>query len=321
MVGIERPAIAIVGPTASGKTTLAIEVAARLGGEVISLDSRQAYRGFTVGTAAPTADELAAAHHHGIGFLEADDRYGAGRFSRLARKWMREIRGRGAIPLLVGGTGLFLRALTHPMFGEPPLDPPFRERLREWIEGRGPNQLKRWGTRLDPALADGRPLDTQRAARTTQLALSTGYPLSWWIAHGEPSHPRLRAVVFRLRVDAEDLRRRIRDRTEAMIESGAWQQEVRGLLGAGLEGSRAFNALGYRDVATLVEGRNSSEQTVERIVAVTYQYARRQRTWFRHQLPGGTISLDASRPPAELAQDVEAVWRRASAEAPANGEE
>lgn len=309
--GVEaRPPIAIVGPTASGKTALAVTVASTLDGEVISLDSRQAYQGFRVGTAAPTAAELERAPHHGVGFLSPDERYGAGRFARLAHRWMADIRGRGRLPILAGGTGLFLRALTHPVFREPELDDRRRAALGVWASSRTDEQLRRWVRRLDPHLAARLGgVDRQRAERTLELALLAGRPLTWWMDNGTPERAPLRPLVAVLELPAGALRERIRRRAEAMLEGGAWEAEVRDLVARGQEGVAAFGALGYADVAAHVRGELSRDETLDRVVSRTWSYARRQRTWFRHQLPDGAMRLDGSEGTNQLARRVIETWR------------
>jgi tRNA dimethylallyltransferase len=134
-------AVAIVGPTASGKTALSLEVAARLNGEIISMDSRQVYRGMDIGTAKATPAQQAAVPHHGLDLVDPDRRFGAGEFARRARLWIEEIRGRGRVPILVGGTGFFLRALTDPIFREPALDPGHRRALQAYLEGLETEEL------------------------------------------------------------------------------------------------------------------------------------------------------------------------------------
>ncbi|MDE2880016.1 tRNA (adenosine(37)-N6)-dimethylallyltransferase MiaA [Candidatus Palauibacter soopunensis] len=304
---------AIAGPTASGKTSVAIEVARRLDGEIISMDSRQAYRGFVIGTAAPSADQLAAAPHHGVGFLDPQERYGAGRFARLATRWLSEIRARGRVPILAGGTGLFLRALTHPMFEEPPLDPARRAALGAWLNRLEREELLRCATRLDPVLAARhRPLDRQRAARTVELALLTGEPLTRWMTRAPAERPPLRTATYVLEWPAPLLRERIARRAEALIRGGAWREEVRDLLACGLDGSRAFDALGYADVAALVRGEAGVDETIDRVSRATWRYARRQRTWFRHQVPENAVvlqALDESTTPGQLARRIATDWR------------
>lgn len=308
---MSRPdALAVVGPTATGKTELSIRVAERLDGEVIGMDSRQAYRGTEVGTAAPTPAERRRVPHHGVAFLEPEERYGAGRFARLARGWMAEIRARGRVPVLAGGTGLFLRALTDPVFEEPEMDPGRRERLEAWTEGRTDGELRRWVRRLDPGLARQlETLDPQRCRRALELALLSGRPLSWWQEHGEPEAPPVEAVVAVLEMEREAHRSRIRERAERLLASG-WKEEVEALLEAGYgEGDPPFSALGYAEVAEVLRGGATEEEALERVFLDTWSYARRQRTWFRNQLPGDALRLDATRPLPDLVERVSRAWR------------
>ena len=324
------PVLAIVGPTATGKTALAVEISRRLGGEVVSMDSRQAYRGMAVGTAAPTTEEMAAARHHGVCFLPPESRYSAGEFARLARGWIADIRSRQNAPLLVGGTGFFLRALLSPVFREPPMDPVRRERLHEWLREKPRGQVRRWALLLDRRLGDRlATVDWQRATRTIELAWLSGRPLSWWQEHGEPEATPVHATVVALRLPAEDHRQRIRDRLAASW--GAWVDEVRALL-PGRSDSHApgWSAVGYRELAAWLDdcgsdsdairtgpGSADDEMDVRRTIEhATWQYARRQRTWFRHQLPESTVWLDARRPTGQLADRIEEELSRAGAPAP-----
>src|SRR5688500_13843882 len=143
-------ALAIVGPTASGKTALSIEVARRLDGEIISMDSRSVFRGMDIGTAKPTPGEQGGIPHWGIDLAEPSERFNAARWADYAREKIGEIRGRGRVPMLVGGTGFFLRALTHPIFQEPELDAGRRKRLHAWMDGQSDEELHRWVSALDP---------------------------------------------------------------------------------------------------------------------------------------------------------------------------
>lgn len=303
--------LAIVGPTASGKTSLAIAVAQRIQGEIISLDSRQAYHGFVVGTAAPAEAELEAAPHHGVGFLDPHERYGAGRFVRAFDGWRAEIEARGRVPILAGGTGLFLRALTHPMFREPDHPPGARDAIEAWLADASDERVRTWASRLDPDLAGGETaIDRQRAGRTIELALLTGRGLSWWIEHGPVERPPIEPLTFVLDPGTERLRERIRARTEAMLAEDAWQDEVRALTEAGHSDTPAFEALGYGAVAALIRGERTRAETVDRIFASTWRYARRQRTWFRHQLPASHVVLDASESTEQLAARIIETWSR-----------
>lgn len=307
----ERSIPFVLGATGTGKTALAIQLARRLDGEIISADSRQAYRGLAIGTAAPTAAARGGVPHHGIGFLDPNERYGAGRFARLARTWIDEIRGRGRLPILAGGTGLFVRALLEPLFREPELDPERRRRLGAWLERRPTDDLEAWTRRLDPALAARLGVvDRQRAGRATEIALLTGRPLSWWRARESGDAPPLAARLFVLELPPEEHRQRLRSRIRGQL-AGGWPDEVRALIEAGHdEASPALGALGYRKVAAFVRGEIGEAEAQALIARDTWRYARRQRTWLRHQLPGDPVPLDARRSVDQLAAIVEDTLKR-----------
>lgn len=301
-------ALAIVGPTASGKTSLAVRVAHEVEGEIISMDSRQAYRGFVVGTAAPTLAERESAIHHGVGFLDPNERYGTGRFVRFAEAWLLDIEAKGHTPILTGGTGLFLRALTHPIFKEPQIDSGRRAALEAWLVGCSARELERWARRLDKAQRAKLRFDRQRAHRTIELALLSGAPLSWWIENGRTDQVPLGVRTYQLVLSTDVLRARIRNRALAMVTSGAWQEEVRGIVKTGLDRSPAFSALGYSVIAALLKGKMTEEKAVDQIFSDTWAYARRQRTWFRHQLPEDTIVLDGSDSIEQLTKRISQDW-------------
>lgn len=313
MTGQSLPMLAILGPTATGKTSLAVELARRLDGEIISADSRQAYAGLVIGTAAPTDGERRSAAHHGVGWLAPGTRYGAGRFVRAARQWIEEVRGRGKEPILAGGSGLFYRALTRPIFREPPLDDGRRARLEAWLEEQPLEGLRRCTRRLDPAL-DARlaVLDRQRCLRALEICLLTGRPLSWWQRHGPREAEPVAAWPVVLTLPGPEHRLRIRARAEEALDAG-WTREVAALQSAGHdETSPAFSSIGYAAVADWMSERASREETLTGIVRDTWAYARRQRTWFRHQLPASALRLDARREVVELADEVIEARRAAS---------
>lgn len=303
--------LALVGPTASGKTELALALARRLPCEIVSVDSRQVYRGMDVGTAKATPSERAEVPHHGLDLVDPDQRYSAGRFARDARAWIGDIEARGRVPLLVGGTGFFLRALTDPIFAEPPLDRARVEALRRWLSRQPRGLLEAWVARLDPERADlaaqGGP---QRLSRTLEVALLTGRPLSRWHREAPPDGEGVRGVVVRMELPREELDRRIRARARRMVEEGL-VAEVRGLLARGYRADApGMTGTGYREIVAHLEGETTLEEAVEAVAAATRRYARRQLTWLRNQLPPDAVALDAT---AHLAERVEAVlqaWRR-----------
>jgi tRNA dimethylallyltransferase len=298
------PILAIVGPTASGKTALSIEVALRIDGEIISMDSRQVYRGMDIGTAKASPAQLARVPHHGLHLVDPDERFSAGRYARYARSRIEEIQGRGRLPMLVGGTGFFLKALTHPIFQEPPLDPARRRALGERLRELSTDGLHRWLDELDPPTAarlrtgGGR----QRLLRALELPLLTGRPLSWWHQHAPPEAPPLHPLVFVLDLPRTDLYRAIDSRVDDMVRAGLLEEVAR-LVSAGYdESAPGMNATGYIELLPYLRSEVPLERALDLVRSHTRAYARRQLTWLRHQLPEGAIRLDATRSAAELAE-------------------
>lgn len=309
--------LALVGPTACGKTALSLEVARRLGGEIVSMDSRQVYRGMDIGTAKATRAERSTAPHHGLDLIEPDARYSAGRFARDARRWIGEIRARGRVPLLVGGTGFFLRAVTDPVFIEPPMEGERRDALRRYLRTQPRERLEAWVRLLDPDRAElavqGGP---QRLSRTLEVALLSGRALSAWHRSAPPDGEGLEGLVVALDLPREELDRRIGARTRRMVEEGL-VDEVRRLVEAGYGAEDpGMTGTGYREVLRYLEGGLSLEEMVVEIASATRRYARRQRTWFRNQLPPGARHLDATLPVGEQAECVVVWWNGLNQERP-----
>lgn len=305
--------LALLGPTASGKSDLAVAVAIRLDGEVVSLDSRQVYRGMDIGTAKLPLGERCGVPHHGLDLLSPDQTYSVGRFARDARGWIGDIQGRGRVPVLVGGTGFFLRALTAPLFREPPLEPTRRRALRRWLAGRELAELARWARALDPEraelAAEGGP---QRLCRTLEVALLTGRPLSWWHRNMPAEVAPLTGVTVSVKLPREEVDRRIDSRVDAMFAAGL-ESEVRRLLASGC-GAEApgMTGLGYREMVLLLAGRIDRREAVARIKRATRAYARRQATWFRNQLPPEVLEVDGLASMEERVDRVVEAWRRAT---------
>ncbi|HET6231435.1 MAG TPA: tRNA (adenosine(37)-N6)-dimethylallyltransferase MiaA [Longimicrobiaceae bacterium] len=314
-------ALAIVGPTASGKTALSIEVARRLDGEVVSMDSRQVYRRMDVGTAKATAEQRAAVPHHGLDLVEPSERFSAGKFARAAREWIGEIRGRGRVPLLVGGTGFFLRALTDPIFREPHLEPAARAALAARLDAMPEPELHRWLRELDPPTAarlsawGGR----QRLMRALELPLLTGRTMAWWHAHSPAEAPAVPVLVFALEVPRAQLRAAIDGRVTKMAEHGL-VDEVRGLVDAGFrEGDPGMNATGYIELLPYLRGERTLDEALDLVRANTRAYAKRQETWFRHKLPADTVRLDGTHTAPDLEDEIAARWRASAGSASAEG--
>jgi tRNA dimethylallyltransferase len=295
----------IVGPTGIGKTAVALALARHWPRVVVlSADSRQVYRGLDLGTGKPTRAERAAVPHLGLDLIDPGERYSAGRFARDGAAWLMGL-GPDARPVVVGGTGLYIRALADGLFREPPLDPGRRARLRHWTADR--EGLGRWASRLDPEYAGG---GKQRAARTVEIALLTGRPLSWWQRRAK-AEGVMRPWYVRLTVPRVVLYQRIGERVGRMLAAG-WVDEVRRLLAGGLDpGAPGLDALGYRDVVRHLRGGLSAAELEQAIITSTRGYAKRQETWFRHQLGRGPVmTLDATEPPQALAAHIVERWER-----------
>src|SRR5256712_10780670 len=206
----------LVGPTAVGKTAVVAAWAECEPVTVVSADARQVYRGLDIGTAKPSGAQLARVPHLGLDVVGRGERYGAGRFARDGAQWLGQIRGAGRQPVVVGGTGLYVRALAEGLFHEPPLDPARRERLRAWAGELTPARLAHWAARLDRRFAGG---GRQRARRAVEVALLTGRGLSWWQEHArETGAMRPWYIQFTLPRDA--LHRRIAQRVDEMLAVG-----------------------------------------------------------------------------------------------------
>lgn len=300
----------LAGPTASGKSAVAHALARLHPIEIIAADSRTVYRGLDIGTAKPTKAERAAIPYHGLDLVEPAERYAAGRFAQDAAAWLAAITQRGRTPLVVGGTGFYLRALFEGLFEEPPLDATRRDRLRPVLRALGRDELARWALRLDPDYRGGR--NTQRAARTVEVSLMTGRPLSR-LQRQRPASGAGTPRYARLTLPREVLLERITRRTRAMLDAGL-VEEVRGALAHGVSPEApGLTGVGYREVVALFKGRLGAGDLEAAIVQATRQYAKRQETWFRHQLPADAMVLDATQPPEALASQLLSYYQCASA--------
>jgi len=299
--------IVITGPTASGKTALALALAGLADVEIVSADSRQVYRRLDIGTAKPDAAARAAAPHHGIDLVGVTERYSAGRFARDAAGWLGAIEGRGRLAVVVGGTGFYIRALFEGLFEEPDLGPA-RLTFRERLDRLSAAELGRWARRLDPAFAGG---GRQRASRAVEIALLTGRTLTALRA-ARPARPSADDPFYvRLVVPRDLLARRIETRAGAMLAAGL-VDEVRALLAAHVPADApGFSAVGYREVIEVLDGRREAGSLAGAIAQATRRYAKRQDTWFRHQLPEGVLVLDATAAPDTLAREVLSGYRAA----------
>lgn len=274
----------ICGPTAAGKSVLAMLLATHAPITIISADSRQLYRGFDIGTAKPTRTEQAQVPHAGVDVADPADRWSAWQWASMARDAIVRARALGRVPVIVGGTGFYIRALTHPLAEQQNLDPERRAALATWLERQTPASVHRWCMRLDPARASLGPVQQRRAI---EVALLTGTTIS--TSHAlPPTAPALR--VRYLVVDpGVVLRERISGRVEAMLDAG-WVAEVQRLAALVASDAAAWKATGYAEVLAHVHGLLSRAEVVEQVSVRTRQYAKRQRTWFRHQLVGADVT-------------------------------
>ncbi len=277
--------VAIVGPTASGKSALGIEVALHLGGEIINCDSVQVYRGIQIATAKVPLAERQGIPHHLIDFVSPDINYTAGEWAREAATTIADVHRRGRVPILVGGTGLYLRAFRNPFFPSPQTDPTLRRRLNELRQHRGPEHLHRLLQRLDPqSAADLFPRDWPRVQRAIEVRLQTGAAMSQQKSARPQPHEsarHLRVVV--LNPPRSEVYQRINERTERHFAAGL-VEEVKALLANGVPAnSNALGAHGYRRVVEYLEGKRDLTSAIEQTKLDVRHYAKRQLTWFRRE--------------------------------------
>lgn len=282
----KQPLIAVVGPTASGKSDLGIALAHRFNGEIINCDSVQTYRGIYVATAKVPPEEQQGIPHHLIDIVEPTYNLTAVEWAGRAREVIADIESRGKLVLLVGGTGFYLRALTTRFFESPEIDESLRPRFQRILESRGAEHLHRMLARVDPTLAARfAPKDWSRVTRALEVFFSSGKPLSEWqaITPEEPTEEAGRLFHFVLQPPREELYDRINLRTDLMVERGLLT-EIENLIAGGVPvTAKAFNAHGYKRFVEHLLGQRTLESAVEQMKLDTRHYAKRQWTWWRAQ--------------------------------------
>jgi tRNA dimethylallyltransferase len=281
----DQPLLVITGPTASGKTSLGLELARRFGGELIGADSVQVYRGFDIGSSKPTPAELGGIPHHLLDVAEPEQPLDAVDFAELADAAIAQTVGRGHVPIVVGGSGLWLRALLRGLVQLPSVDPQIRKRLDEEANTLGAPALHARLSQIDPqAAADIHANDRIRIVRALEVYEQTGTPLGQLRAEHALGAPRYRALRIVLEVPPDELIRRIEARTEQMLAHG-FVDEVRTLIARHGRDVRPLGAVGYREMVEHLCDGVSLAETVRKINQSTRVYARRQRTWLNNE-PG-----------------------------------
>jgi tRNA dimethylallyltransferase len=274
----------ICGPTAAGKSAIALWHADRTPTTIVSADSRQVYRRFDIGTAKPSAAERARVPHVGIDVVDPTERYSAAAWAASADRWVDDAMAASRVPVVVGGTGLYIRALCEGLFDAPVLDVERRASLSRELERLATPDLRRWVVALDPGRSH---LGRTQLLRAAEIALLTGRPVSR--LHRERGRTSRWQARYLLVDPGPALAHRIASRIDHMLDHG-WPEEVAQLMQTTPGDAPAWKATGYDAVRQMVEGTLSRPAAHEHILIATRQYAKRQRTWFRHQLPAGRVT-------------------------------
>jgi tRNA dimethylallyltransferase len=286
----------ICGPTAAGKSAIAATLAIEYGAAIVSADSRQIYRGFDIGTAKPEPSERKTIEHVGIDIADPTERYSASRWAAMAMEWIET--NSDTKPLVTGGTGFYIRALFDPLFAAPEIDSHRRTELEHFLNPLSLAELRRWCSAIDPARAH---LGRRQLIRAIEIAILTGNRIS--DLHATRKSATSLAPAYLLVDPGSSLAKRIETRVDRMIENG-WLEEVRALDARVPEAAPAWKASGYQVMRRVARGELDLSAARERIIIETRQYAKRQRTWFRHQLGDAPVTrLDPDDPEAQsLAQ-------------------
>lgn len=287
LADVERPEgdelLVVVGPTASGKTELAIRLCEKLDGEVIGADSVQVYRGFDIGSGKPTREELARARHHLVDVADPGEAFDAQRFAEMGEAAIQDVRARGKLPIVCGGTFLWVRALVWGLAKAPPADAEVRARHAAIVEAEGRGGLHARLKEVDAeSAARLNPNDMVRVSRALEVFELSGKPQSAWFAEHGFREAKHAARMLGVRREREEVDRRIEARTERWLAEG-WIEEVKRLRDAGFGESRAMGSVGYRQVSEHLEGKIAEADLATAVVRATRVFVRRQRTWLRDE--------------------------------------
>ncbi|WP_060788120.1 tRNA (adenosine(37)-N6)-dimethylallyltransferase MiaA [Geobacillus zalihae] len=277
--------VVIVGPTAVGKTRLGIALAKKLGGEIISGDSMQIYKGMDIGTAKVKPDEMDGIPHHLLDIKEPCEPFSVVEFQRLCRALIADISARGRLPIIVGGTGLYIQAAIYDyQFSDAPSDEAYRRALRQLAAEQGVEALHRQLEAVDPeSAARIHPRNVRRVIRALEVYHSTGKPFSEW-QRGQQKQLLYEAAIIGLTAERSVLYRRINERVDQMIAEGL-VDEARALYDRGFRDCQAVQAIGYKELYDYFDGRVSLDEAIEQLKQNSRRYAKRQLTWFRNQMP------------------------------------
>lgn len=298
--------LVIVGPTAVGKTEISIQLAKRLNGEIISADSMQIYRGMDIGTAKPTLEEQAGTPHHMLDIVDPGQPFSVADYQSQARQKIEEIAARGRMPILAGGTGLYVRAVIDPYnFIPADTDWDLRARLRRQAEEAGLDALYQWLSEIDPVAAERiHTNDERRIIRALEVYQTTGQPLSFWEQQTDMQKPLYDLIMIGLNRPRTELYERVNQRVDLMLEQGLLA-EAQDLMAKGLdENFIASQAIGYKEFFSYLRGKESLAEATEKLKQGTRRYAKRQLTWFRADKRVQWIEVGANRTAVELVNEI-----------------
>lgn len=305
----KTPVVAVAGPTATGKTRLGLGLAGKLGGEIVSCDSMQVYRGLPIGTAQPTPEELAEAPHHLVGFLDVDEPFSVSDYVELAGRAIGEIYARGKLPVLVGGTGLYARSLLRGFsFEEGARDEALREKLFQEADSQGPGALYQRLLQVDPAAAkEIHPHNVKRVLRALEYCILSGEPFSAQAARcAKAQSPYRFLLLCPVYQDRRLLYGRIDKRVDAMLEEGLLDEAERFFRHCQRAGTppTAAQAIGYKELFPYFQGEKPLEEAVDSLKRESRRYAKRQMTWFKREEGARFLYLDGKGPEEALDEAV-----------------
>jgi len=298
------PLIVITGPTATGKTELAVQIASRLNGEIVSADSMQIYRYMNIGTAKPSLEERKGIAHHMIDIIDPDEEYNVALFQKQADQAIRNIAERGRLPIMAGGTGLYVNSIIYPMnFTDAVEDPDYRCYLNSLLESHGPEHLHSMLSEIDPETAARlHPNDTRRTIRALEVFHLTGKTMKDYRQNYREMETDYQLVMYGLTMDRQKLYDRINLRVDKMMEAGL-VEEVEDLLAKGYSKNLiSMQGLGYKEIIDYLNGIYSKDEAVEILKRDTRRFAKRQLTWFRREGRIEWLNMDQQESIAELAE-------------------